>query len=696
MPLPTQIPVKNYPFTRLVIALVAGIMAEWYLDVPLKAIIVFACICLGLACSFGILSSSKKFLFGWLRGLFILFLFVSAGMILTWQQNIHHDKNWYGNIYSSNPGLLVTIKEPLIEKANSYKTLAEINAVYAYEHWLPATGNILLYFKKDSFKPVLQYGSQILFNKSLQPIQNSRNPAAFDYNRYCLFQDITAQVFLSSEDYHTSSLKNINVFQELLLAVRGWALQVLRQNINSPKELGIAEALLIGYRNDLDKELIQAYSNTGVVHIIAISGLHIGVIYSALVLFFSLFKSYRIKRWFEPVFILLIIWLFTLIAGGAPSVLRAAVMFTFILAGKVLNKNGNIYNTLAASAFILLISNPFFLWDVGFQLSYAAVFSIVLFYKPVNALLYFKNKSLRWIWQLSAVSLSAQIFTLPLVIYHFHQLPLLFLFSNLLAVPLSGIVLFAELILFCFSWWHSAAVLIGFVAESGIRLMNAFIEHIDKFSFSVWDGLHISFIQLILLLIATCLFAVWLFYKNTRAFVRALTVFTLFFVLRTADIIHHKLQQKIIVYNIPKQSAVDVIIGNTFLFTGDSAILQNAFLKNFNLRPARIKNRVHSSKDIVLPNIENCVLSINSSSTLMLAKTLPAYQPKEKMELNILILSRNTVQTPEEINNYFKCDYIVADGSIPLWKAIKWKKEFEQLHLRFYSVAQDGAFTINL
>jgi len=258
------------------------------------------------------------------------------------------------------------------------------------------------------------------------------------------------------------------------------------------------------------------------------------------------------------------------------------------------------------------------------------------------------------------------------------------------------LVLFAELILFCFSWWHSGALFIGFITRHIIKLMNNFIEHLDKFSFSIWDGLHISIIQLILLLIATSFFSLWLFHKNTRAFTGALITLVLFFALRTIDIIHHKSQQKIILYNIPKQSAVDIITGNTCRFTGDSTILQNGFLKNFNLKPSRIKNRVCASKDIILPNIENRILSINSSRMLLLKKTLPVCQAKEKIALKILILSGNTIQTPEEIDNLFKCDYIVADGSIPSWKAIKWKKEFEQLHLRFYSVARDGAFTINL
>ena len=179
---------------------------------------------------------------------------------------------------------------------------------------------MLLYFRKDSIRPALKYGSQIIFNKPLQPIQNSGNPAAFNYNRYCLFQNITGQAFLSISNYYILASEKKNVLQSFLFTVRDWALQTIRKNIHSPNESGIAEALLIGYRNDLDKDLVQAYSNTGVVHIIAISGLHIAMIYAGMVGFFSLFKSRKVKKWIEPIIVLIVIWLFTLIAGAAPSV----------------------------------------------------------------------------------------------------------------------------------------------------------------------------------------------------------------------------------------------------------------------------------------------------------------------------------------------------------------------------------------
>ncbi len=483
MALQTQIPLKRFPFLRLIIALITGILLQWYFSITLLAIVILQGIILVLLISFYTLSSSQKFMLGWLRGALILFLFVGVGMIVTWQQNIQHNKKWYNKIYKPDDAVLLTIQEPLVEKPNSYKALAQVKAVFKNNFWQPATGNVLLYFKKEAGAPPLKYGSQIILKKSLQPIQNSGNPEALDYSRYCLFQNITGQGFVSSNDYILLSSLNANWFNSMLFTVRDWSLYTLKQNIHSNKELGIAEALLIGYRNDLDKDLVQAYSNTGVVHIIAISGLHIAVIYSALLLFFSMFKAYKLKRWIEPVIILFVIWTFTLVAGAAPSVLRATVMFTFILAGNILQRNGNVYNTLAASAFVLLLANPFYLWDVGFQLSYAAVLSIVIFFKSINALLYFKNKFLRWIWQLAAVSLSAQIFTLPFIMYHFHQIPVLFLFSNLLIVPLSGVVLFQELFLFTISWWHWLASLTGQLTEITLKRMNDFVEYINNISF---------------------------------------------------------------------------------------------------------------------------------------------------------------------------------------------------------------------
>lgn len=674
----------------------AGIILQWYFHLNIfVAIAIIAIAAIGLFI-FSKLSSFKKFVYGWVRGCFILLLFVSAGIVITWLQNIQHNSNWYGKFYQPDDFVIATIQEPLVQKTNSYKALAEVSFVVKNEKLINTKGNILIYFKNDAVTTQLKYGKQIFFRKSIQAINNNGNPAALDYKRYCLFQNITGQIFLSKKDFKMLEVDNVNKIHQLLFAIRDWALNVLKINIQSSKALGIAEALLLGYRNDLDKDLVQAYSNTGVVHIIAISGLHIGVIYGALLSFFSLFKSKKIRKWVEPLIVLLVIWLFTLIAGAAPSVLRASVMFSFLLIGRTMNKRGNMYNTLAASAFVLLLINPFYLWDVGFQLSYSAVFSIVLCNKSISNQLYFKNKMIRSIWQLCAISLSAQVFTLPIVIYHFHQLPILFLLSNLFAVPLSGIILFEELLLFCFSWWHLLASFIGWVTEWCIKLMNDFIEHIDKLPFSTWDGLHFSLIQLIILTIATCFVCAWIFNRRTNYLLKALFCFCIFFVFRDVVFIRHQQQKKLIVYHVPKLSAIDFIAGRTVKFAGDTTVVTNTLLRNFNIKPSRIKHRVYNRENILLPCIENRVLNIHSKNILLLGNCSKLNFPDKKIPLHVLILTKNTVLTPLEISKIFNCGYIVADGSVPVWKSQQWKKQFEQLHLRFFSTAQDGAFTLKL
>jgi len=696
MPFLTANSLKNFPFVKLVAALAAGIIIQWYFHPGIKIILVITAFIVGAIICFSFLPEAKRFTLNWLRGGFFLLLFVFAGMMLTRKQNIQNNAYWFGKIYKPENTVLLTLQEPPVEKANSYKALASVDAVQINRQWQPTKGKILLYFKKDGAALNLNYGSQIILNKNLLAITNSGNPVALNYKRYCLFQNITKQVFLSKNDYIALSSTNKNFLNQLLFSVRDAALKTMQQNIHSPKELGIAEALLIGYRNDLDKDLVQAYSDTGVVHIIAISGMHIAILYASLIWFFKLFKSSKLKKILEPIIILAVIWMFTLIAGAAPSIARASVMFTCILAGKLLQKNGNMYNTLAASAFILLVYNPFSLWDVGFQLSYAAVLSIVIFFKPVNNFIYIQNKSLRKLWQLTSVTLAAQIFALPIVIYHFHQLPLIFLIGNLIAVPLSAFILYAELALFIFSFWHNAAALIGIAIEYCLKFLNFFIQYMDGVNFAVWDGLHISIWQLIALSGFIIAISAWIFSKNKSTFFFGLGFLLSFFILRDINFIQHAQQQKLIVYNVPKYIAVDFISGNNCRFSGDSVVISNTLLRNFNLKQSRIKDGLSINKNILLPHCNNTILNYNNKKILLLNRTLPSSNISKKIPVDIVILCGKINNSMVELNLIFDCKTYISASNIAVWKSIQWKKDCEQLHLRFHSVAQQGAAVIKL
>ncbi len=687
---------KKYPFIRLLTPLVAGIILQWYLQFSIVSILVAAVIVLLFLVAFSLTGLSLRFSARWLQGVLIILLFGLTGATVTFTKDIRHKPGWLGNNYQAGDSLMLTLEEPLVEKTNSYKALASVNAVKEAGSWENTQGKILVYFKKGNEQPPLGYGSVILLKKVLQPITNSGNPGGFDYQRYCLFQDITAQVFLKDNDYTLLPGTNTSLLQQKLFEIRDAVIKTLQQNIPGNKEQGVAEALLIGYRDHLDKELVQAYSNTGVVHIIAISGLHLGMIYGLMLGIFAPLRRYRLAKWIQPFIILFVLWAFTLVAGAVPSILRSAVMFSFIVIGASIGRKTNMYNTLAASAFCMLIYNPFMLWDVGFLLSYAAVISIVLFMQPVYRWFYFRNKWIDKIWALTSVTISAQVLTIPIVIFYFHQFPNLFLLTNFIAVPLSGIILYGEILLLCVSFIGVAAQFMGVVIGIMVMAMNLFIEYINQLPFAVWNNLQLSVLQTWMLFAVIISACIWLLKKSTNAFVTSLAFLCLFTVSICVDLIARNNQQKLIVYNVPKQSAIDIVQGKSYMFTGDSILIKDGFLRNFHLKPART---LYHSSAAVGNNTglqKNRIIEVNGKTIMLIDSAINYTSLPNKIRVDIIIVSKNPKVYMSQLQDVFEFKTIVFDSSNPLWKTELWKKDCENLHLRFHSVAQQGAFVMDL
>ncbi len=626
----------------------------------------------------------------------IMALLFLLGCYVTFQNNLRNNSSWVGHNYTDSSVVLATISEPLVTKAKSYKALVQVTAVRDSNRWIPVKGNILLYFKKDSLvKPALQYGWQIIFSKPLQPIVNPGNPGSFNYQRYSAFHNIHFQSFLKATEYRVVGINGGTAFNRWLFTLRAAVLGIIRTNIADPKQQGVAEALLIGYRDDLDKNLVQAYSNTGVVHIIAISGLHLGMIYGTLILLFGLVKKRPGIQWIKFVVVLSVLWLFSLLAGAAPSILRSAIMFTFLLVGEMMRRKVSIYNTLAASAFTILCVNPFALWDVGFQLSYAAVLSIVLFMKPINNWFYLQNKLLSGVWNLTSVTLSAQVLTIPIVCYHFHQFPNLFLLTNFVVVPLSSLILYCELALVIVgSLYPPLALLIGKITGGLLWCMNTFIEKVNALPFSVWEGIQISVLQTVVMFGAIIGFSWWLM-LNKKAGVYIGLAFTLLFVgLRSADFYKTTHREQMIVYNIPQYTAIDFIHGRSYQFAGDSSLFTNDFLQNFHLKPGRVLKRLQ-------PNpINHLALAtpfyfFNTKKVLVVNRPFKFTQTT-KTPVDVIILAKNARVHIYQLANSFNCPVFVIDGSNSVWKMNQWKKECDSLHLRHYSTQESGAFVMDL
>lgn len=668
-------------------------MLQWYGQLPAKTgwIVLFTCIFLNIFFFFTPLFT--RYRLGFINGICISLLFASLGELLAWHNDIRNDQRWIGNTYHGQTMIVTVIEQP-VEKAKSFKALAEVSFLLQDNQAIRTNGKILLYFKKD-LEP-LQYGQQLIIKKGLQSIKNSGNPGAFDYKRYSLFHGISHQVFLDSGDFVQIAGKGISWPRRSLHNIHKKVLSILRRNIKNEKSLGLAEALLIGYKDDLDRSIVQSYTNTGVVHIIAISGLHIGLIYWLLNRLFYPFRKRKKIRWLAPLSIITGLWLFSLLAGGQPSVLRSAVMFTCIVLGNGLARKTSIYNTLALSAFLLLCYNPYWLWDVGFQLSYAAVLSIIIFMQPIYNLLYSKNKLLDLIWKLNAVTISAQVLTLPLCIYHFHQFPNYFLLTNFVAVPLSSLILLGEIILIAISWLQTAALCTGKILSWLISLMNTCIEKVEILPYSLWQGLQINTAQAILLFIFIIFSGHWLIQKPGSSLKVALAALCFFFVLRSLSLLQAGHQQRMIIYNIPRQTAVDFICRRKCFFYGDSVILTDPFTHNFHLKPSHVLHRVSPGDKTAVLVVYKNYLSYRGRHILVLDHTVMFREQIEKPVIDLLLITKNPAISIPRLTNSLCIKQVIFDGSVPVWKLPRWKKDCDSLHIPYHDVSEKGAFVMNM
>jgi len=673
-------PWQRTPFLRLLLPLVMGIASGW--SIPLLVSGTLMTLALAFLLAYRVLPLSTGFAIRLWTGLAVHLLLLGAGLFLYRWHDIRHTQGWIGG--RDYNGLLVRLEEPLIRKKNSWKAEATALALYTDSGKEKAAGKLILYFAPGDIDHRLRYGSLLLVHERLQTVKGSGNPAAFDYGRWCRFQGITHQVYLRKERFAVISGNDEKWWKASVFSIRAWVLQTLRGYFDDPATLGLAEALLIGYKDDLDKNLLQSYSNTGVVHVIAISGLHLGLIYSILLLLTKPLAASPASRSLRLVCMLLGLWLFSIVAGAGPSIIRSAVMFSCIAAGTVLQRKTAILNTLALSAFLLLCYNPYWLWDAGFQLSYTAVWSIVLYYRAVYNWCYFRNRLLDAAWKITAVSIAAQLLTLPVSTYHFNQFPTWFLFTNIIAVPLSSAILVGEILLCAFAFLHPT--LLAVLVEKGMQWMNRAILYFDTLSHPAWTGLSISFPQALLLagfLICLCH---WLQEKSRTALYGWCCCLLLFCSLRTASFLACGAQQRLVVYHIPGYSAMDLVSGRQFLFMGDRRL--GAALHRMHLQPLRTHSRTTAA-----PARDGGPYFRFGRHTVFILHGNPAGLPARK-EISVLLVGKTSFQMAESILKNHAVRQLVVDGSAPSRLAGKLKEACRRLRIPFHHVRENGAFVL--
>ncbi len=689
---------KSSPFVRLLLPFIIGIVFQYYVSVSFFSFLLFLSAIVFCYTLFYFLPLSFRYHYKLLQGALLLLLLFCTGSLLTWQADAKNNKAWFGNYYTDSSVLVLKIEEPPIEKEKSFKTTATVAEIINNGVHKKVKGNVLVYFSKTNTAILLPtYGDKILIKGGLQNIKNAGNPGGFNYSRYMTFQQTYHQAFLKQDDFVFTNVHQENILYSFIFSARKKVIEIIQKNIKGDKKIiGIAEALLIGYKEDLDKDVVQAYSNTGVVHIIAISGMHLGLIYVVLVWLFARLPFIKRSKVIQVILILASLWMFSLITGASASVLRSAVMFTCIVVGKTFFKQASMYNSLATSAFLLLCYNPFLLWDVGFQLSYAAVVGIVWLQKPIENIYYSKYWLIQKVWKMCAITIAAQILTLPVCIYYFHQIPTMFLFTNLICVPLSTIILFAEILLIVVSAITPIAGILGQIIFGLTWIMNTIIDFFNTLPGSLIDSVHTNMLTTMALYLFVIFFCMSLLRKNKQVFTISLVCLFLFTTLWSFGKIKLTQQRKIIVYNVSKHKAIDFISNNSYTFCGDEDLKVDGSLRNFNLKPSRVLMQVNEHKDSVNGLKSNAGLcNFYYKKILILDKEIKMASPIIPIQIDALVISKNPKINLVEIARAVTPAIVVFDGSNSLWKITQWKKECTALHLRFHSTAESGAFILD-
>ncbi|MFI5153130.1 MAG: ComEC/Rec2 family competence protein [Chitinophagales bacterium] len=677
----------------------AGIIFQWYIMPSpwlVWLLLIAGSFILALENSIGLYF---HFEYAWITGLLIHTGLFALGMLVCSRDAIEEDPDGIKKRYLSGALVMAEIHQPFTERKNSFMSIASGIKIRKENKTVAAKGKILIIIEKNAMPRSLlemETHAQIVFRKDLSPIRNSGNPGAYEYQAYASMQQIYFQIFLGKGDFIYENERRSIDLSIIINRVREKILSIIRVHIHGEKESGLAEALLVGYKGDLDGELVRSYTNTGVVHIIAISGLHLALIYGLLKMLTNPMRRLKVGKFAAMILIIASLWFFSFLSGASPSVLRSAVMFSFLVLGELVSKHSSIYNTLSASAFLLLCFNPFWLWDLSFQLSYLAVLSIVIFYKPIYHSIFVAFRIPRLIWQSIALTLAAQILTIPICILQFHQFPLYFLPTNLFAVPWSSIVLIGAIVLCCISSIPALAAAIGNMLSKAIWVLNSYIETLSNWPYSIWDHLQITWQQAMALYLFIAGIAWWRFQRSKHGLLLGLLSILCFLCVRLASIEKASGQHLLVIYNIPHHQAVDCIIGRKSVFLGDKELNADQSLIKFYLWPTRVLYRINSvnlegdetGKIHYFTWGRKKLLIIDSLTNLM--------APSTRVSLDVLIISKNPKLTIKSLATVFDVGCWVFDRTNSGNAVRNWKKECEKFEFKYQDLSTSGAFVMNM
>jgi|SRR6185312_16323393 len=689
---------SQMPFIRLVAPLTIGIIPALYFHISSTAFytIILSSFCLLLAWNW-YENKNSNYKTRWVFGMLVSLFLIATGYSVTLLKQPFQNHSYFGNyLNDKTDSLMVSVVSSPQQKEKTIKIIGEITAINTNGKPQHTSGKALFYIEKDSISKLIKYGDVLYVNTYLQNVKPPGNPDEFDYKSYLALHGIYHEAYIKAGQYSFAGKNDASGLISFTNRCREHLIALLDSNIKG-KEAAVASAILLGYRDDLSQQVLGQFADSGTIHVICVAGLHVGILFWLLGLLLLPLERMKHGKLMRTVILVLLLWLYALFTGMATPVIRATVMFSFLVIGRYFGRYTNNINTLAASAFLVLLINPFQLADAGFQLSYLSVLGIIIIYPKLYNLFEFRNYFIDKLWELACLSISAQMAIVPLSILYFHQFPNYFVFTNLLIVPLLSIVIYSGVLFFLTAHIPLLSTVTAWVLQKSLLLMNAFVDKAHNLPLFVTKGISISVYESLLLYLVLIAFLVFVFTKKYRASVLSLSCFVIFLGIRVYKDYTHSHQQLFVVYDVPKHSAITFISGRQCVTTQPIDSLDFCYNMQCHwwARGVRDSSLLRDTSALLLNHHLYVHHNYAQFNNLKIAFIKSGDIPTTKVKVHYLVLSGNYRQNIAALQNAFIFDKLIFDSSVSAYKLKKWKEECEALHIKYYDVSSQGAFIEN-
>jgi competence protein ComEC len=699
------------PAVRLLVPFIAGIVL--CIEIPSSHYLLWIACCL-LALSISTLifvnvigSPAGVYRWRYASGIAVSVAMLSLGYVVTFfntdTNDPHHIAHIDAGFVQQKATYTGIISDPPVIRDRTVSALVQLQKVSKNDTSIAVTGYVLASIAKDSSSQALRYGDKVIFTGMVTLYEGPKNPGQFDYRNYQAMHHIYHRAYLREGEWKVTATNQGNPVLAKIYSVRAYFLSLIMQTVHGTNELAVATAIMLGYRDYITDDITQAYAGSGVLHVLSVSGLHVAVLYFVLNILLGWMDRRRRLEIMKGVMVIFIMLFYAALTGLSPPVLRSVWMFTLITIARLLDRDVSMYNVLGVSCLLLLIWDPYYAADVGYQLSYIAVLGIVYLYplfhgllpspsfnfpKPFafigDVLMYFYD----FVWGLICVSLAAQLATFPVSLYYFHTFPNFFLLSNLLVIPLSNFVLMSGMALFAVGWNHWLLKYAGWVFDHFLIALNKVVFWVDGLPFALSRGMVVSLSEMILLYMVIMMLCWYIADKRAKVLLATLVCVLLLSTAFSIGSIKKDNTKKLVVYSVSGKRAIAFIMQRQVYYDFDSALLHNEGLMRYNIKDHWWQCGVEkvTAIDSIKSNFETPygkLYTVNGKHILLLDKDLP-YHSGTKLKADIVILSGNTKNTIDAIRQSIDFKELVFDTSNKPYQVKHWKEDCEKMKVKYY------------